>query len=642
MKSAESGSARVVGLVVVALCLVGAILLLWRSDAAAPSVATTPDVGADSAAAQALEVPPKQAETSNDPSRELPLERSSVAETANAAALVRTVQGTLRFREEGANAVTGGGAVVLSLEQSGTSREVSALHKDGVFSFPAVEGERECTVVSISIGRLEARATTARHTISADGALGIEIEWSPGTLLHVVDAATGAELVDVTLVVLGEAGLRSPLGSPRVPSASERGAPLLRGQRSPFPLPRATSVETCWAHAPGYAWAPAFFEGGEGERRIELQRESALELRVTWDLNSKRSVFLKLQDPRNGALLLRARLESGAPRARFDALPPGQWSAQLVHSIKGRDVVLARSVLELRPGETTPWNVASLAEGERSTGGIEVSVLVPADAASRPWAQLVGPLPSDPDSEPVAVGLERNETTGEWSAAFRGLTPGDYELRVATWNVTRAVSVFESQVTPVRIELAGLALLVVNVVDIEGKPLEAARVLYEPVSDGGLRYEVVSAQRDAVKGRWTALVQPGALNVIASAPQLASAVKRVVVGAAGAEIVLTLATAADIPLRLTVRSGAALVPAPLDDWPKVSIEAVTGWGQLARLEFGGRAAAAASAEVLAIVTAPGRYKVTLPRGFGGSTSERSFEVDVVTDGGGELDLQLDG
>lgn len=634
------GATRALGLGLVVVVAIAVILFVWRSDATNPKAAIAPEVATDSATEQAPQVPSKPAEASNDPARELAPQPTSVAESAGAAAATRTVQGTLRFRNESANPVPASGKVVLTLGESGASREVWALHKDGVFSFPAEEDETECAVVSISIGRLEARATSTRHTISAAGTLAIEIEWSPGTLLHVVDAATGTELDDVTLVAAVNAGLLGLSQPVLVPPASVRQTPLLRGQNSPFPLPRAASVVTCWLRAPGHAWTSVHFEGGEGERRVALQRESALELRVTWDSSSTRSVFLTLEDPLTGAWLLRDRLEAQSPLSRFESLPPGTWAAQLAHSIRGNDVVLARSVLELRPGETTEWNVPSLSEGVRQTGSVSLLVRTPEGASPCSSAELLGPLPVTPRSDPMALGLDRLPTPGEWKATFLGLAPGEYELSVPGWSLTRTVSVFESQVTAVEFDVPTLVPVVVHVVDEHGAALDLAVVEFRPAIEGAVRHGDATAIRTTRSGYWRAMVQPGSLEMVASAPGMATARKQVVVGSEGAEVEFTLSKSKDLALRLRVRKGEALLPVAVSSWTKVRFDSMNGLGQVTQLAFGN--VPSASSVVTATFSAPGRYRVTLPRGFADLASERSFEVDVLDGSGAELELQLDG
>lgn len=631
------GAKRALGLGLGVVLATALILFVWRSDTANPKAASAPE--SESAPVEAVQSLAAATEPSIEPAREIPKEAPTVATEANAIPATRSVQGTLRFANEGTDKVAGNGKVVLALGESGASREVSALHNAGAFSFQATEDETECSVVSISIGRLEARATTARHRISASGTLELEIEWSPGTLLHVVDAATGAELDDVTLVaqsvaVRGASGLT--LG---MPPASALETPLLRGQRSPFSLPRAASVEACWLRAPGYAWSAAYFEGGEGERRVALQRGSALELRVTWDTSSTRSVLLTLEDPLTGAWLLRDRLEAQAPLARFDALPPGTWSAQLAHSVRGNDIVLARSVLELRPGETTEWNVASLSEGLRQTGSVVLLVRTPEGASSCGSAELLGPLPVGPRADPVALGLDRLPTPGEWKATFLGLAPGEYELAVPGWSLTRTLDVFEQEVTTVELDVPTLVPVVVRVVDEQGAALDLAVVGYRSSIEGAVRHGEATAIRMAKAGYWRAMVQPGSLEVTASAPGMATARKQVVVGSEGAEVEFALSKSKDLGLRLRVRKGEALVPVAMAHWARVRFESLSGSGQVTQLAFGN--AVSASSVVTATFSAAGRYRVTLPRGFADLTSERSFEVDVL-ESGGELELQLDG
>lgn len=631
------GATRALGLGLGVVVAIAVILLVWRSDAANPKAASAPEsTSAPVEAAQALAT---AAEPSIEPAREVPKEAPTVATEAIAVPAARTVQGTLLFANEGTDKVAGKGKVVLSLGEGGASREVSMLHNAGTFSFPASEDETECSVVSITIGRLEARATTTRHTISAAGTLAIEIEWSPGTLLHVVDATTGAELDDVTLVASVNAGLLELSRPGLVPPASVRETPLLRGQNSPFPLPRAASVETCWLRAPGHAWTSVYFEGGEGERRVALPRESALELRVTWDTGSTRSVLLTLEDPLTGAWLLRDRLEPQTPLARFDALPPGTWSAQLAHSVRGNEIVLARSVLELRPGETTEWNVASLSEGLRQTGSVSLLVRTPEGATPCGSAELLGPLPVGPRADPVALGLDRLPTPGEWKATFLGLAPGEYELSVPGWSLTRAVSVFEAEVTTVELDVPTLVPVVVHVVDEQGAALDLAVVEYRSSIEGAVRHGDATAIRMAKAGYWRAMVQPGSLEVTASAPGMAAARKQVVVGSEGAEVEFALSKSKDLALRLRVRKGEALLPVAVANWARVRFESLNGLGQVMQLAFGN--APSASSVVTATFSAPGRYRVTLPRGFADLTSERSFEVDV-SEGGSEFELQLDG
>jgi hypothetical protein len=635
------GATRALGLGLVVVVAIAVILFVWRSDATNSKAASAPESkSAPAEAAQALATPTAPP---IEPVREAPKE-ATVAVEASAAATTRTVQGTLRFRNESANPVPASGKVVLTLGESGASREVSALHKDGVFSFPAEEDETECAVVSITIGRLEARATTARHTISAAGTLAIEIEWSPGTLLHVVDAATGAELDDVTLVAAVNAGLLGLSQPVLVPPASVRQTPLLRGQNSPFPLPRAASVVTCWLRAPGHAWTSVHFEGGEGERRVALPRESTLELRVTWDTSSKRSVFLKLRDAHSGELLLRERLESQAPLERFEGLSPGTWAAELVHTVlRGEDVVLVRTTLELRPGETATWNVASLADGLRQTGGVDLRIKASKGAKALHFASLIGPLPATAEVEPVAAALTHRSETEEWTGTLRGLAPGEYRLVVSTWNLRRDVSVFESQVTPVEITIdrGDLVPLVVRILDANGALLESAQVFYESKLEHGARAEIVPVHFDAQAQCWKALLLPGPVDVVTGAPGFASSRKSVVVSEAGLDLDFTLGASADLPLLLTARSGRALVPIFLDEWTRVRIESLDGSGANGLRSFSGTSSMARS-RMNVTLPAPGRYRVTLPRGFADLASERSFEVDVLDGSGAELELQLDG
>lgn len=199
--------------------------------------------------------------------------------------------------------------------------------------------------------RLTRCRTPQTHLIEGPTELELIADWPQDHLLRVVDAATGKDLREVTVLENTVRGSRRFVRPPLDDSARQ----ILKGADSPLSFPvRTHSSVLYWCHAPGHAWGRIILDDqSEGvEQVLSLPRTARLDVRVH-NPPVREQAFLRL---RLGDALDRWRLafeadcpEVGSPLT-LDDLQPDSFRVSVEIGEASRDpLVLGQLHVDLQP-----------------------------------------------------------------------------------------------------------------------------------------------------------------------------------------------------------------------------------------------------------------------------------------------------
>jgi len=366
--------------------------------------------------------------------------------------------------------------------------------------------------------------------------ISVRALWVEPVLLHVRDAATKAELANVTVVVQSEWSLV------RLdhPGGEHPDDVVGRGLRSPVKLSpplvgeRRRLIAHYWVGAPGHAWGSASlqFDAG-GEETVELEPAAALTVVVGSELlararaqedDPQEKFFHRQRPPPAPQAFLRLRrrlpdaedvakemealreLSADSPGGvvaevaardgdvRFEGLAPGERLATLeVGGRTGPSLLIAFAEVSLHAGEAP---TVTLTRTEPRRVALAGTLFVPPswDAATielllqpsdRRANFAAGPQQALPLSSMAAVAAR----PGLYRWRFEGITPSTYHLSVGDELCSQWIEVGSGGRDDVELVLPEIADVTAHVVDAEsGAPVEVFDLLWFSSPESGRQF----------------------------------------------------------------------------------------------------------------------------------------------------------
>lgn len=220
---------------------------------------------------------------------------------------------------QGAEHTNEDGSFALHVSADAEDEPVRVEVRGGAFEIAelAIEGDLRIADVRAE-GRL-AYLKTDRYAFPADRQLVLRAHWLPDTTLRVVDAQSGIDLEDITLVD-GVYAFRDRVH----PGSFEEDNVRLRNARSPLTLPEADGQVTYWVHAAGYDWAPVRIDRrAGGERRVALSAGAVLRVHVP-AADDEFRIVVRVYPAEGATHRALAELPPSAGSCTFEGLPAGE------------------------------------------------------------------------------------------------------------------------------------------------------------------------------------------------------------------------------------------------------------------------------------------------------------------------------
>jgi hypothetical protein len=538
------------------------------------------------------------------------------------------------------------GTLRLLLQRSGgvPTREIQAEVTAGAFSFVASAGETRCEVTAIRVGARHARALHPVHDLGPLPLL-VEARWLDGLLLRVVRAGTGVDLDGVDVHAPGRGfDIDDLLDDGVYPDRGLRTTPaLLRDQTSPFPLPAAAGTTSYFVRAPGYAWNRIWIDGDSGERRVELHPAAALEVQLE-GTPPRASLTLTVTAVEENRVLLQETLPKGPGPHLYEGLPPQAVRAELSRRIDGvTRAPLVDTTIDLREGETSRWVVQDVGSKLDSLAGLDLRVVADVDLSGLERVQAVC-VERNPTSErpPVRAEVELtwNESTRALESSIRGLPAGEYDLLLSRWNARRRCTLAAARTEPVTVHVRPTARLLVRARFEDGTAPSSADVRFRMRTDlEDIGWESLAG--DPSPGGWSAQLEPGAIVVSCVAAGARAKSQDALLVDPETEVTFELARAdsRSFELVLSTYAGDSVYPIRAEDWILISVESLDGTGAALGRKFSGAPSSSSSfrfSSCSVSVTAPGSYRVTVPKQVAGTPSDLVLFADVSEELGGSL------
>lgn len=527
-----------------------------------------------------------------------------------------------------------------------SSRKASVRAAAGSFELPVEPGETLVLVDAIEVDGWFAEPLARELSFERDVELLIEARWREGVFLHVVDATSRVNLGDVTIVPsLARQGWLAALRLGSRPTSAMQEQPLVEHDASPVMLPAANHSQSLWVTAADHAWQRVEIGVGEGERTVALPLASKLLVRLPQAAPPQacRLNFV-LTSGVGSTEVVNELLGIAPPREiEFDKLEPGYLHVVLECLRGQRGETAAETDLELRPGETTTWNVAWVAANAR--GSLRIVV----DAGAAPLARFEeasfqikrvsshGEPVFDPDEQ--QHNLPRNADRA-FRTTIGSLAPGTYEVAVEPWNQSLRVEVAAGAESLAEFDVARRVRMRVRVVDaISDEPIEHASVTYGPVLRGEFPEYWFSASRPSHRDFWELLVEPGRLRISVDAQGYGSQSVDHVVRDPDEELVVALHEAQDLPLSLTLKQGGTSVPLTMEIWMDVALESTPPGGAVTKRSFRSVGTSGTADSSVIFVSVPGVYVLRVPPSICGGTEDQLVQVEVTEPSGATVELQ---
>lgn len=480
----------------------------------------------------------------------------------------RRIEGTLEVTTQDGRSTTDpdGELCVLAGDEHGGSEGLVAV-TDGRWSLVIGHEDRVFPQHFQGSGGLFTFEGEAAHpTISADGRVALHARELPASWLRVVDAMTGADLSDVTVLCLPDDGDHEFLH----PGAWSATSCLAWTAASPMKLPGIGEgflldrVPFHVGHA-DHEWMRVVVDMRTGgERLVPLRRAGSVDVRWTGAVPpaSARLRIYPVEDPGNVLAEFALPPEqpltvSGLPAGPFRiAIEVGPWWREpTVLGTEPVDVVAgirAGVTLGLVPHEpATPVPLAGtlhLAEGwEFDMLHLGIERQEPSEDVLPRWRTL---LPGQ--------GLERVDGERDvWRFDAGHVVPGLYQLTVQEVQVRRSVRLGTDGERALRIEVPRPGLVSVRVVDVvTGEDAAADFVSWHGELPEGIQsYSSASVRADPGTKRFAIRAPQGVIHVGASGDYVQTEAREVAVGPYPREVVLPATLLGQLLLRL--RDGTA-------------------------------------------------------------------------------------
>ncbi len=228
----------------------------------------------------------------------------------------------------------------------------------------AATPDLDCFVVRIVLGGREARLEGDRATkVKAHEAMALRARWVASTMLHVVDANTGAELDGVRLVRMDEMWSEQI----EIPMESYEAKDFAANLQSPIPIDPKFEVGsgkfTIFAHRHDYGWGSLSIDPtGGGDQYIKLEPGADLSVKLTGGV------------PAAGVIVRIWRRNAGGLERYYDLSPKGggltstggvvpgiragEYEVRLEHGEPESAKILARATVTIVGGQNASVELA--------------------------------------------------------------------------------------------------------------------------------------------------------------------------------------------------------------------------------------------------------------------------------------------
>jgi len=586
------------------------------------------------------------AETSRPERIEPPVEAGAAAPDGDAAALHPDAAASREVAEPGAETgpfLVDGTVVVTDFR----GRE----HQDGDGRLTLIRrrGEEEAAQVEVSVagGRfsLEVPSGTELHAaylsiddrltelveqepLAVDGPKRFEVRatFAPGTVVHVLDATTRAELEEVEVRHSRDWSHRRYLRPP------DHEQVLVLEESAPSPVmipPSSNGAPTYWCRTPDHAWGRIEIDSlTTGERTLVLERSSSLEVHLS-NLQQDSDAALRLRAPGAEAyqVLFEVKPKPDRQPVVLADVPPGAYVVSVeVGESFGEVVTLGLAEVALAPGERRSVSLL-LADPPRRALLVPLSgtLLIPpgwgepkgmlrfnlkdasgAVEGNEVWVRLDSFELGQAGDSPAVPGVKLLDAERGLFAFDAGkVAPGRFEYGVYNYGAAGEVEVGPEGRTDVAIEIPPPAELLVTVIEEQtAAPARIQHLVWSMVSPG-VRQANVSAT--GKHGRFEFLV-PAGLIELQSFGDTGYGYARKRVEAYPGRNAVTLEVPRGCGFIIEFREGEALVP--VRDALAGDPESVEGGGSMSTITYDGRAPTY-------FMTEPGTYRVPLraPDGY---------------------------
>ncbi len=472
-------------------------------------------------------------------------------------------------------------------------------------------------------GRVAQASDEWRESRAFDG-LPLQMRWTTGVLLHVLDAQSKAPLAAVRLL-LPTTDNAADLDSPQPSAALIAGARLEAGS-SPVALPVFTCVRSGWVGAEGWAWKRFAFSGTEGEAFIELQRGARLQCRVSGASADVRYGVVRIYSSENPLLPIASERWSGQPAVAFDGLPVGRCVVTFEHpgppNAGSRRVQVA---FELVSGMNEIVLDLSSSSLEFETGSLSLLINAASETAlSSIKSVLIRSIDAIGRDRIAPVVLAAEDLKPSITPAFGRachiacLLPGRYRVEIAPLGVTAQCEIQAGQEVKVEIDLPLLVDVTLWIESADSAArLHGFEVLHRPFDSNSSRSWSM-ASYDMGRGCYTMRLAPGRAQISAQPSDRRRVLETIEVTDATHEFVLVARKLEPELMRLRSRQSSAEFPLPQSFWAAIEVRAAGPFdGNYVGLVIGTTDSAGQltsdAAEAIVEVVPAGRYSLHFPK-----------------------------
>jgi hypothetical protein len=216
-----------------------------------------------------------------------------------------------------------------------------------------------------------------------------------------------------------------------------------------------------------------------------------------------------------------------------------------------------------------------------------------------------------------------------------------YEVWIHPWCQVGRIEVVRGRESALVFEPNKRIPAVVQVVDaVSHEALPGARVMFANLLGGERTTNLFDAEeRDASGTGWRILIDPGTIDITASATGYASQRRPYPISEPDQTVTIGLYKTTHLPVVVTLEADGTLYPLASDKWIKIAIDSAPPGGIATQIEFPGMGTSNATASVVIRVSVAGLYKLRIPSSICGGGEDQLVEVDVVDPDGGRVALQ---